>query len=73
MVTDEIKDTPEWENFFLPLMMSDLATDNRLQRFLAPTLSSLALDCDVTVVCGMQDKCFDWKRALVGDDMLERH
>ena len=53
---------------FLPLLVSDLATDNRFQRFLAPQLSSLALDCDVTVVCGMQDKSFDWKRAQVGDD-----
>ena len=73
MVTDEVRGTPEWKNFFLPMLTSDLATDNRLQRFLAPTLGSLALDCDVTVVCGMQDKCFDWKRALVGDGMLARH
>ena len=67
LASDEVRNTPEWKSFFLPLLVSDLATDNRFQRFLAPQLSSLALDCDVTVVCGMQDKSFDWKRAQVGD------
>ena len=70
MATDEIRATPEWKNFFLPLLVSDLATDNRFQRFLAPALESLALDIDVTVVCGMQDKSFDWKRALVSNGLI---
>ena len=70
MVTDEIRATPEWKTFFLPLLVSDLATDSRFQRFLAPALGTLALDCDVTVVCGMQDKSFDWKRALVGEGLV---
>eukprot|EP01052_Picozoa_sp_SAG31_P018908 SAG31_NODE_1358_length_8643_cov_11.893375_4_plen_987_part_00 len=56
----EVVQSEEWETFFKPLLLADLAADARADRRVAVALEqqSSPLRCAVDILCGMSDESF---------------
>ena len=75
----EVRESEAWENYFLPMLTADLASDSRAANRLSAADTPARIRGDMDVFCGLSDPSFapqsadQWREFVSADAHFDRH